>query len=238
MAKFTQPTAEALARLPVEPDAITFGVSEIFYSIQGEGTRAGMPCVFIRLQGCSLRCVWCDTPYALDRRTPERQLTAQQILDEVARYGAQFVELTGGEPLEQVGSFRLVEWLCDRGYTVAIETGGHISIEHVDPRAICIVDFKCPDSRMEPLNYLPNVEYLLPHHEVKFVIASERDYQWARDFAERHKLWNRVAAVLMSPAFGIVSPRALAEWILTDRIPARLQLQLHKFIWEPSRRGV
>ncbi len=238
MAKFSQPTPEALAALPMDPSAITFGISEIFHSIQGEGTRAGMPCVFVRLQGCSLRCTWCDTPYALDRRQPEHIMTAQQILDEVAQYSTPFVELTGGEPLEQLGSFRLIEWLCDRGYTVAIETGGHISIEHVDRRAICIVDFKCPDSRMEPLNYLPNVEFLLPHHEVKFVIASRRDYQWARSFIEQHQLWERGVTILFSPAFGLIEPRILAEWILADRLPVRLQLQLHKFIWEPSRRGV
>mgnify|MGYP000235853801 CR=1 FL=1 len=238
MAKFTQPTTEVLEALPRDPSALSLRLSEIFHSIQGEGTRAGMPCTFIRLQGCSLRCAWCDTPYALDHRTPELVLTAAEVLERIEQIGTSFVELTGGEPLEQLASFRLIEWLCDRGYTVAIETGGHISIEHVDRRAICIVDFKCPDSRMEPLNYLPNVEHLLPHHEVKFVIASQRDYQWARSFVERYRLADRVAAVLFSPAFGLIEPCALAEWILADRLPVRLQLQLHKFIWEPSRRGV
>ncbi|MCS6999914.1 MAG: radical SAM protein [Bacteroidota bacterium] len=238
MAKFTQPTREALAGVPNDPNQVVLSLSEIFHSIQGEGTRAGMPCVFVRLQGCSLRCVWCDTPYALDRRKPELVLSAADILQRIEHYGTPFVELTGGEPLEQLGTFRLVEWLCDRGYTVAIETGGHISIEHVDPRAICIVDVKCPDSRMQPLNYAANLDFLRPHDEVKFVIASRRDYEWARTVVEKHNLSTRAAAVLFSPAFGIIQPDVLAEWILSDRLPVRLQLQLHKFIWEPHRRGV
>lgn len=238
MAKFVQPTAAAISAVSTDPAGVTVRLSEFFHSIQGEGTRAGMPCVFIRFQGCSLRCRWCDTPYALDRRTPELVLTAQHILDRVEQYGTRFVELTGGEPLEQIESFRLIQWLCDRGYTVAIETGGHISIEHVDPRAICIVDFKCPDSRMEPLNYLPNVEHLRPHDEVKFVIASRHDYQWARAFIERHHLAEKTAAVLLSPAFGLLEPRQLAEWILADRLPVQMQLQLHKYIWGPYQRGV
>ncbi|MCX7929245.1 MAG: 7-carboxy-7-deazaguanine synthase QueE [Chlorobi bacterium] len=238
MAKFLQPTAEAIAALSSDPAQVTLYLSEIFHSIQGEGTRAGMPCVFVRVQGCSLRCAWCDTPYALDRRTPDLALTAAEILDRVATYGSQFVELTGGEPLEQLGTFRLVQWLCDHGYTVAIETGGHISIEHVDDRAICIVDVKCPDSRMSPLNWEKNVELLRRQDEVKFVIASRRDYQWACHFIERHCVTDRVAAVLFSPAFGLLPPDQLAEWILADQLPVRLQLQLHKFIWEPTRRGV
>jgi len=238
MAKFTQPTSEALEALPRDPSALSLRLSEIFHSIQGEGTRAGMPCTFIRLQGCSLRCAWCDTPYALDHRTPELVLTAAEVLERVEQIGTSFVELTGGEPLEQLGSFRLVQWLCDRGYTVAIETGGHISIEHVDHRAICIVDFKCPDSRMAPLNYVPNFSLLRPQDEVKFVIASRRDYEWARALIEEYKLTEKVVAVLFSPAFGLLDPRVLAEWILADRAQVRLQLQLHKFIWEPSMRGV
>lgn len=238
MAKFVQPTAEAIAALPSDPERLTLRLSEIFHSIQGEGTRAGEPCVFVRLQGCSLRCVWCDTPYALDRRTPELVLTAADVLEQVAAFGTRFVELTGGEPLEQLATFRLIEWLCDRGYTVAIETGGHISIEHVDRRAICILDVKCPDSRMAPLNYERNMELLRPHDEVKFVVASRRDYEWARSFIIQHALAERTAAVLLSPAFGLLSPRQLAEWILADRLPVRLQLQLHKFIWDPHQRGV
>lgn len=238
MAKFTQPTAAALEALPRDPASLSLRLSEIFRSIQGEGTRAGMPCTFIRLQGCSLRCVWCDTPYALDHRTPELVLNAAQILERVEQMGITFVELTGGEPLEQLASFRLVEWLCDRGYTVAIETGGHISIKHIDRRAICILDVKCPDSRMAPLNYLPNLAQLRPQDEVKFVIASRRDYEWARALIEEHKLTEKVVAILLSPAFGLLEPRALAEWIVADRLPVRLQLQVHKFIWEPSMRGV
>lgn len=238
MAKFTQPTRQALEQVPRNPEEVTFRLSEIFYSIQGEGTRAGMPCLFVRFQGCSLRCVWCDTPYALDRRTPELVLTGRELLEVVAQYRTPMVELTGGEPLEHLAAFRLIEWLCDQGRLVAVETGGHISIELVDPRAICIMDVKCPDSRMEPLNYLPNLNYLRPHDEVKFVIASRRDYEWACAFVDRHRLAEKVAAVLFSPAFGLLEPRQLAEWILADQLPVRLQLQLHKFIWDPSQRGV
>jgi 7-carboxy-7-deazaguanine synthase len=238
MAKVTQPTAEAIASLPDDPALVTLHLSELFHSIQGEGTRAGLPCTFIRFQGCTLRCVWCDTPYALDHRTPELILTAAEVLERVDQLGTRFVELTGGEPLEQLGSFLLIKWLCDRGYTVAVETGGHVSIEHLDRRAICILDIKCPDSRMSPLNYLPNLQLLRPQDEVKFVIASRNDYEWARRMLSEHQLAENVASVLMSPAFGVLNPQLLAEWILEDRLPVRLQLQLHKYIWEPTRRGV
>jgi 7-carboxy-7-deazaguanine synthase len=230
-----QPTREALEA--IEPLREQFRVSEIFYSIQGEGTRAGMPCVFVRLQGCKLRCVWCDTPYALERRGGE-VMTGEQILERVRSYGCRFVEFTGGEPLEQWGSFKLMQLLCQEGYTVAVETGGHVSIELLDERVIRIVDVKCPSSRMVRLNYWGNLELLRAHDEVKFVIADRQDYEFARDVMERYRLPERVAAVLFSPAFGLLSPRQLAEWILQDRLPVRLQLQIHKYIWDPQQRGV
>ncbi|MCS7176332.1 MAG: 7-carboxy-7-deazaguanine synthase QueE [Candidatus Kapabacteria bacterium] len=231
-----QPTREAVEA--IDPVRERFHVSEIFHSIQGEGSRSGMPCVFVRLQGCKLRCVWCDTPYALDRRDGGQWMTGEEILRSVQAYGCRFVEFTGGEPLEQWGSFGLMRLLCDEGYTVAVETGGHISIEPLDERVIGIVDVKCPSSRMTPLMYWRNLELLRPHDEVKFVIADRQDYEFARQVIEQYRLPERTAAVLFSPAFGLISPRQLAEWILQDRLPVRLQLQLHKYIWDPHQRGV
>ncbi len=231
-----QPTREALAAL--DPLQELFHVSEIFYSIQGEGTRAGMPCVFVRLQGCKLRCSWCDTRYALSHRRGGQWMRGREILEQVYAYGCRFVEFTGGEPLEQWASFELMRHLCDMGYTVAVETGGHISIELLDARIIRIVDVKCPSSRMSALMYWPNLELLRGSDEVKFVIADRRDYVWACEVVERYRLAERVAAVLFSPAFGLLAPQELAAWILHDRLPVRLQLQLHKYIWDPERRGV
>lgn len=231
-----QPTREALAA--IDPLAERFFVSEIFYSIQGEGSRAGMPCVFVRLQGCKLRCAWCDTPYALDRRRGGLWMSGQEILQRVSSYGCRFVEFTGGEPLEQWGSFGLMRLLCDEGYTVAVETGGHVSIELLDERVVRIVDVKCPSSRMTPLMEWRNLELLRWHDEVKFVIADRRDYEFACQVLEQYRLPERVAVILFSPAFGLLEPRELAEWILHDCLPVRLQLQLHKYIWDPQQRGV
>lgn len=217
---------------------MSFNVSEIFHSIQGEGTRAGLPCTFIRLQGCKLRCVWCDTPYALDKRQIEQEMTSDQIIAEIQRIGCQFVEFTGGEPLEQEEVIPLMKTLCDMGYTVAVETGGHIDIAAIDERVCRIVDVKCPDSRMSTLNRLENLEILRPTDEVKFVLASREDYEFARSIVERYDLTTRTAAVLFSCVFDAVSFRTVAEWILQDGLNVRFQLQLHKFIWDPNQRGV
>ncbi len=217
---------------------MSFNVSEIFHSIQGEGTRAGLPCTFIRLQGCKLRCVWCDTAYALDKRQIEVEMTAGEIIAEIERIGCQFVEFTGGEPLEQEEVIPLMKTLCDMGYTVAVETGGHIDIAAIDVRVCRIVDVKCPDSRMSTLNRLENLEILRPTDEVKFVLASRVDYEFARSIVERYDLTTRTAAVLFSCVFDAVSFRTVAEWILQDGLNVRFQLQLHKFIWDPNQRGV
>lgn len=231
-----QPTAETIPT--TDPLELTFGLSEIFHSVQGEGLRAGERCVFVRLQGCKLRCSWCDTPYALDSRYPERAVTGQQILEEVASFDCPFVEFTGGEPLEQFGVMPLMSMFCDAGYTVAIETGGHIDVSFVDERVIRIIDMKCPDSKMMPLNRYENLNVLRPHDEVKFVIASRRDYEWARDLVQEHNLTERTAVVLFSTVFDKLTPVDLVGWILEDRLNVRFQLQLHKFIWNPSQRGV
>jgi len=213
-------------------------VNEIFYSIQGEGTRSGLPCTFIRLQGCKLRCTWCDTPYALDKRDPGTVMTIEELMQEVESIGCNFVEFTGGEPLEQPNVLAMMSMLCDRGYTVAVETGGHVDIATVDQRVICILDVKCPDSKMHTLNHWPNLEQLRAHDEVKFVIASRGDYEFARDVVQRYRLESKVAAVLMSCVFNALPFVTLVEWILADKLPVRFQLQVHKFVWSPETRGV
>ncbi|HLP28753.1 MAG TPA: radical SAM protein [Candidatus Didemnitutus sp.] len=221
-----------------DPRLSVLNVNEIFTSIQGEGTRAGLPCVFIRLQGCALRCVWCDTPYALDHRTAEKMMTGEDIISEIERIGITFIEFTGGEPLEQPAVVPLMTVLCDMGYTVAIETGGHKDISVLDPRVICIMDVKCPDSKMESLNRRENLTDLRPHDEVKFVIASRVDYEYARECVRAYNLDTRCAAVLMSCVFGKLTFVELVEWILEDKLNVRFQLQMHKFVWSPETRGV
>ncbi|MBK8910911.1 MAG: radical SAM protein [Chlorobi bacterium] len=213
-------------------------VSEVFFSIQGEGTRAGLPCVFVRLHGCGLRCSYCDTPYALDHRTGGTWMSFEEIRAEVQRHPAQFVEFTGGEPLEQSEVHPLMAQFLDEGYTVAVETGGHMDIGLCDPRVIRIMDLKTPDSGMAKRNRLENIPLLTKQDEVKFVCASRRDYEWARELIVQHRLPERVGAVLISPVFSSIEPVRLVEWILADGLNVRFQLQMHKFIWEPDRRGV
>lgn len=215
-----------------------FNVSEIFFSVQGEGSRAGMPCTFIRLQGCKLRCVWCDTPYALDKRVVATLMTGAEIVAEIERIGCSFVEFTGGEPLEQPDVVPLMAYLCDAGYTVAVETGGHVDVSNVDPRVIRIIDVKCPDSKMEPLNHWENLEALRPTDEIKFVLASRRDYEFARDVIRRYDLTRSTTTVLLSCVFGTLEFKDVVEWILADKLDVRFQLQMHKFIWHPETRGV
>jgi len=165
-------------------------------------------------------------------------MTPEDIYAEVEKAGIRFVEFTGGEPLEQSAVLPVMQQLCDRGYTVAVETGGHVDVSSVDPRVICIVDVKCPDSKMSSLNRLENLEALRPHDEVKFVIASRADYEYAREVVKRYDLERRVAAVLMSCVFDAIPFVALVEWILEDKLDVRFQLQMHKFIWSPETRGV
>jgi 7-carboxy-7-deazaguanine synthase len=210
-------------------------VTEIFYSIQGESTRAGLPCVFVRLTGCPMRCVWCDTKYAFEGGT---SIEIDAVVASVRRFPCDLVEITGGEPLAQRDSRGLISRLCEEGRTVLIETGGGVPIDDVDSRAIVILDIKCPDSGESGANLWGNLELLKGGvDEVKFVIASRGDYDWAlatlreRGLAERHE-------VLFSPVFGSLEPRELAAWILEDGAPVRMQMQLHKIIWGPDARGV
>ncbi len=209
-------------------------INEIFHSIQGESTFMGLPCVFVRLTGCNLRCTWCDTEYAFYEG---RTMSLDDIIGEVEKYGCNLVEITGGEPLAQDGVLPLMNMLCDRGYEVLLETSGSINIEPVDSRVRRIVDFKCPGSGMEKKNLWENVEYLRSTDEVKFVIGSREDFDWAEDMISRYGL-NRRCPVLMSPVFDDLQPIDLAQWILERKINVRFQLQMHKFIWEPETRGV
>ncbi|MEP7218216.1 MAG: radical SAM protein [Bacteroidota bacterium] len=213
-------------------------LSEIFFSVQGEGTRAGMPCIFVRLHGCGLRCTYCDTPYALDHRTGGEWKSFDEVRREIERYPSRFIEFTGGEPLEQPEVNILISELLDDGYTVAVETGGHVDISLCDARAIRIMDLKTPSSGMMKRNHLENIPHLTRNDEVKFVCGSVEDYEWTREMIRAHDLTNRVQAVLISPVFGSIEPIELVRRILEDGLDVRFQLQLHKFIWEPDRRGV
>ncbi len=215
--------------------ATTLVVNEIFFSIQGESTLAGRPCAFVRLTGCNLRCAWCDTKYAFHEG---RRMTVGEIVEQVGAFGSDLVEITGGEPLLQEGVHALVKELLARAMTVMIETSGALDIGRVDPRVIRIVDVKCPASGESSRNLWTNVELLTRRDEVKFVLSDRADYEWAREVIRRHDLASRVNAVLMSCAFGRLEPARLAAWILADRLPVRLQLQAHKFIWSPDARGV
>lgn len=221
----------------MQPDR-SLKISEIFFSIQGEGTRAGLPCIFVRTHGCGLRCSWCDTPYALSHRQGGQTMSFAEIREEIERYDCRFVEFTGGEPLEQPASVDLMGEFLDDGYTVAVETGGHVDIGICDPRTIRIVDMKAPDSGMTKRNRYENLDLLTDRDEVKFVCASLDDYRWSRTLILDHDLVSRTAAVLISPVFGAVDPRTLVDAILADRLDVRFQLQMHKFIWDPEARGV
>jgi 7-carboxy-7-deazaguanine synthase len=210
-------------------------VNEIFHSIQGESSFAGEPCVFIRLTGCDLRCRWCDTQYAFFEG---KRMSLTQLLPEVERLGCRLVEVTGGEPLLQKHTPLLLRLLCDGGYTVLLETSGAHSIAEVDPRVHRIVDCKCPSSGEASRNLSSNLELLGSRDEVKFVIGTELDYEWARDRI-RHAPWVKsVRAIHFSPVQGELSLETLAGWLLRDRLPVRLGFQLHKWIWDPDRRGV
>jgi len=223
-------------------------ITEIFKSIQGEGTRAGLPCIFVRLTGCNLRCTWCDTAYAFHGGTKQTIDDVLARVDALAGDGAgriSLVEITGGEPLLQPETPALAEKLLARGYTVMVETSGERFVGGLSREVIKIVDVKCPDSGEAGTFDLANLEAVGRGDEIKFVIASRRDYDFAREFTSRHRLSERVHQVLFSPVFADparswpgVNARELTEWILADALPVRLGLQLHKFIWDPAMKGV
>ena len=210
-------------------------INEIFYSVQGESSYAGRPCVFVRLTACDLRCSWCDTPYAFHEGT-KRSLDS--VLAEVDAYRCPLVEVTGGEPLLQAEVYPLLESLLARGRTVLLETGGHRSTARVPTGVVTILDVKCPGSGESEKNDWSNLARLQPHDEVKFVIKDRTDYEYAREIVARHDLAGRAAAVHFSPVHGVMDARTLSEWVLADDLPVRVQLQLHKYIWDPATRGV
>ena len=210
-------------------------INEIFYSVQGESTYAGRPCVFVRLMACDLRCTWCDTAYAF---TEGAKRPLESVLDAVESYGCPLVEVTGGEPLLQAEVYPLMDALLDRGKQVLLETGGHRSTDRVPARVVTILDVKCPGSGEAGKMDWSNLERLRAHDEVKFVIKDRADYEYARDVIARYDLGARAAAIHLSPVHGELHPRTLSEWVLADHLPVRVQLQLHKYIWDPATRGV
>jgi 7-carboxy-7-deazaguanine synthase len=211
-------------------------VTEIFRSIQGESTHAGRPCSFVRLTGCPMRCVWCDSAYTF---TGGERMSVEDVLREVRAFGCRLVEVTGGEPLAQREAFELVRRLCDEGYEVLIETGGYVSTDGVDERAKLILDVKCPASGEAERNHWPNLERLrADRDEVKFVVADRADWDFARSCIERYELERRAHAVLISPVWGEVDLQELAGWISASGLDVRMQLQLHKQIWGAEARGV
>jgi 7-carboxy-7-deazaguanine synthase len=209
-------------------------VNEIFHSIQGESAYMGLPCVFVRLTYCNLRCRYCDTEYAF---YDGKEMTIAETIEAVRSHQCRLVEITGGEPLLQDGVYELVTRLCDDGYEVLLETGGSLDISRVDPRASRIVDLKCPSSNMEHRNYWKNIDYLTPKDEVKFVVGTREDYDWAKEIIGKYSLYEK-CPLLMSVVFADLEPAQLAEWILQDRLSVRFQLQMHKYIWTPETRGV
>lgn len=225
-------------------------ITEIYKSLQGESTYSGLPCVFVRLTGCNLRCSWCDSEYTFYGGT---RMTPEQVWDEVRRLspGGGLVEITGGEPLLQEKELLpLMQQLIDGGYRLLLETSGERPLQRVPAEVIKIVDVKCPDSGEGDSFRLENLQALAPHDEIKFVLAGRGDYEFARDFTLRHRLAEKVNAILFSPAFRkeaagtrdsshcLLDPQELADWMLADNVPARLSLQLHKFIWDPAVKGV
>ena len=215
-------------------------ITEIFHSIQGESTWAGLPCTFVRITGCPLRCTWCDTEYAFHGG---QRMTFDAILAEVGTHAASVVEITGGEPLAHPGSFQLADRLLDAGYTVLVETSGAFDVAPLDPRVHKIMDLKCPGSGESHRNLWANLDHLTHRDEIKFVVLDRTDYEWTRDTIRERQLDRRVddgslRALLISPVWGEVDLEALAGWIREDALPVRFQPQLHKLIWGPDRAGV
>lgn len=211
-------------------------VTEIFHSIQGESTHAGRVCTFVRLTGCPMRCVWCDSEYTF---AGGEHISIDEVLNQVRSYGCNLVEVTGGEPLAQKQGFTLINELCNEGYEVLVETGGYVSTEGLDPRAKIILDVKCPASSEDSRNHWPNLERLRPDKdEVKFVIADKGDWEFTREVIERFELETRARAVLISPVWGEIDLKEVAGWITGSGLNVRLQLQMHKYIWGAEARGV
>lgn len=209
-------------------------VNEIFFSIQGESSHVGLPCIFVRLAFCNLRCSWCDSTYTFYEG---REMSFDQIMDHIREYPCNLVELTGGEPLAQEEAFPFMTLLCENGYEVIVETSGSLDISRTDPRVKRIMDLKCPGSGMAARNRYKNIESLRSNDEIKFVIKDRHDYEWAKQTIENYRL-TAVCPIIFSPVFDVLDTVELAQWMLDDGARARLQVQLHKYIWNPAQRGV
>jgi len=209
-------------------------INEIYHSIQGESTKAGLPCTFIRLTYCNLRCTYCDTAYAF---YDGKEMSFDEILSEVKKFDCRLVEITGGEPLFQKECLDLMKLLGDEGFEVLLETGGSLPIQDIDKRVKIIMDLKCPSSGMVKKNLYDNIAYLKSTDEVKFVIGTREDFEWTKNILKQYNLTN-ICSVLFSIVFGKLEPVTLVEWILQDKLNVRFQLQMHKFIWEPTAKGV
>ncbi|WP_040516940.1 7-carboxy-7-deazaguanine synthase QueE [Gilvimarinus chinensis] len=204
-------------------------ITEIFYSLQGESNTVGLPTVFVRLTGCPLRCGYCDSEYAFYGGT---RMSLAQVLDKVSAYGATYVCVTGGEPMAQKHTPELLRALCDQGYEVSLETSGAMALDDVDGRVVKVMDLKTPGSGESHRNRWENLPLLGKRDQIKFVVCSREDYQWAKLKIDEYQLADKVADVLLSPSFGEIEPRALAEWVIEDNLPVRFQLQLHKLLWD------
>lgn len=210
-------------------------VYEMYVSVQGESTHTGRPCAFVRLSACDLRCSWCDTPYAF---TGGKKMSVDEVVAEVEKLRCPLVEITGGEPLLQPDVIPLMERLIAAGHEVLVETGGHLPINKLPAEVVAIVDVKCPGSGEAAKMHWPNLDALRAHDEVKFVIKDRADYEYARTVVREHDLASKTEAVLFSPVHGVLAPADLAKWLLEDHLPVRLQLQQHKYVWDPQARGV
>jgi 7-carboxy-7-deazaguanine synthase len=209
-------------------------VNEIYYSIQGESSKAGLPCVFVRLTYCNLRCSYCDTEYAFYEGA---DLSIDSIIEQIKKYNCNLVELTGGEPLFQSESLELINRLCSDGFDVMLETGGSLPIKDVNQQVMIILDLKCPSSNMMKKNLYENLQYIRPTDEIKFVMGTREDYEWSKEIIKKYNLEGK-CGLLVSVVFGSLEPLKLVEWILEDNLKIRFQLQMHKFIWEPNTKGV
>jgi len=209
-------------------------VNEIYHSIQGESSKSGLPCVFVRLTYCNLRCTYCDTEYAF---YDGEDKSIEEILNEVKKYNCKLVEVTGGEPLVQKETLELMKRLCDEGFDVMLETGGSLTIKDIDERVLIIMDLKCPSSKMEKKNLYENINFLKPADELKFVIGNREDYDWSKEIISKYYLKNK-SKILFSVVFGELEPVALVNWIIEDKLDVRFQLQMHKYIWHPETKGV
>jgi 7-carboxy-7-deazaguanine synthase len=210
-------------------------IVEIFESIQGETSFCGLPTTFVRLAACNLRCSWCDTAYSFGRGTPHE---INDLIAHIESLGPRYICITGGEPLLQNNIYRLMKLLCDIGYKLSLETGGSLPTADVDPRVHIILDIKCPGSEMSEKNFWGNLPHLRQFDEVKFVIKNHEDYLYAKEVCSKFNLYQKVSNILFSPVHGDLDPKELVGWILKDRLPVRLNLQIHKYIWDPLKRGV